>query len=246
MISCYFGVPGAGKTTLLTMFARQALKDIEFYNKYHFRRSRKRRVYEHIYTNFQCEGCERIEYLDLKTYKMYNSLILLDELTLDADNRDFKKFPIEIRDFLVLHRHLGVDIIYATQAYDKVDTKIRALTQDLWYMSKSVIPLLCEFTVAKRIYRNITINEYTSELLLGYRFCNFLEAFFVRNVRICFRRLYYSSFNSFDEDRLATREVFKSSLWGTESEVLPKPETISADPLPDDEFDIEFFNLDEG
>lgn len=218
MITCYFGVPGCGKTTFLTKFAQKELKRIEQGSS----------PYLAVYTNFYCEGCKVIDFKDLSQYKILDSLILLDEITLDADNRDFKSFPQEIRDFFVLHRHLGCDIIYATQAFDTVDKKIRVLTQQLWYMEKSVLPLLSEFTTARRIYRTITINEHTSELIMGYRFCNFLEAFFTSNRKLCFRRFYYSKFNSFDEGQLSARPILKSSSWQPNPPTpLPKPDVIN-------------------
>lgn len=203
MISCYFGVPGAGKTTLLSKFAVKELKKIK----------RKRSKYKRVYTNFECKGCYKMTFADLEKYKFEDCLILLDELMLDADNRGFKTFPLGIRDFLTLHRHVGVDIIYATQAYDKVDSKIRALTYDLWYMTKSVVPIFSEFTLCKRIYRRIVINEYSGELIMGYRFCNFLEMLFAVNAKIVFRRLYYRYFDSFEEGVLAKRTPFDSVLW---------------------------------
>ena len=212
MISCYFGVPGSGKTTLLTKFAYRAMKDSKLPKL--VARLKKRKQYKHVYTNFYCEGAEIIDFKDLGNYKTYDSLIILDELAMDADNRKFKSFPDEIRDFFILHRHLGNDIIYATQSYEAVDLKIRFLTQELWYMSKSVLPLLRGFTYAKRIYRAININEHTSELILGYRFCNLLESFFVRNVQICWRRKYYKKFDSFEEGKLEPRAEYHSpSTW---------------------------------
>lgn len=203
MITCYFGVPGVGKSTLLSKIAVNEI--------YRIRRGKSR--YKAVFSNFDIKGCNRIEYEDLKTYKMYDCLLLFDEMTLDADNREFKKFDKDIRDFFILHRHFGVDIIYATQAYDKVDAKIRALTADLWYMSKTVVPLLNQFTMSQKIYRNIKINEYTGELIMGYRFCNLLERFFVKNVRVCFRPFYYSYFDSFDEGKLASRDELQLQQW---------------------------------
>lgn len=221
MITCYFGVPGVGKTTLLTKLAVKAIKRKD---------KGKKGAYEHVYTNFYCKGASKLDFNDLNTYKITNSLILLDEITMDADNRDFKKFPEGIRDFFILHRHLGNDIIYATQGYDAVDKKIRLLTQELWYMQKSVLPFFNSFTSAKRIYRTIAINEHTSELVLGYRFCNFIESISTRNFQSCFRPLYYKYFDSFDEGILESRPELPLSVWGEAAEDaagLPAPDVVS-------------------
>lgn len=208
MITCYFGVPGCGKTTLLTNFAVREINRIK----------KGRSPYKHVYTNFFCLGAEKIDFDDLATFKITDSLILLDELAMDADNRKFKTFPDSIRDFFILHRHLGCDIIYATQSYEMVDLKIRQLTAQLWYMQKSVVPFLNLFTTAKRVYRTIAINEHTSELTLGYRFCNLVESLFTRNYKIVYRPLYYKYFDSFDEDKLTFRPVLQSSLWGSNND----------------------------
>ena len=216
MITGYFGVPGVGKTTLLTKIGVKAIK----------RMNRGKGKYENVYTNFYCKGARRLNFNDLKTYKIINSLILLDEITMDADNRDFKNFPDEIRDFFILHRHLGNDIIYATQGYDAVDKKIRLLTQELWYMQKTVLPFFSEFTSAKRIYRTININEHTSELTLGYRFCNLLESFFTSNYKTVWRRRYYKYFDSFDEGILESRPHLDTLLWDEKLPVLPSADVL--------------------
>lgn len=215
MVTCYFGVPGVGKTTLLAKFARKGLRAV------------KKGRYEAVYTNFYCKGCKRLDFKVLDTYKIYNSLIILDEITLYADNRKFKSFPDGVRDFFILHRHLGNDIIYATQSYEMVDLKIRQVTQELWYMSRTVVPILREFTTAKRIYRQININEHTSELTLGYRFCNLLEAFFTTNYKTVLRRRYYKYFDSYEEGALENRPVFSSRLWDE-----PSSESAPLPPLP--------------
>lgn len=221
MITCYFGVPGVGKTTFASKLAQNELKRI----------SKGKSKYKDVYTNFYCKGCRKIEFSDLKDNVVHDSLIVFDELTLDADNRCFKDFPLAIRDFLVLHRHVGVDIVYLTQNYSAIDLKVRHLTQELWYMSRSVIPLLTEFTYAKRIYRQININENTSELTLGYRFCNFLESLFVSNMKYCFRRSYYKYFDSYEEGKLSGRPELITSTW--DSSVKPPKSGAVIDELPD-------------
>ena len=85
MITGYFGLPGSGKTTFLTMLAQKELK----------RMAKGKSPYKHILTNFYCEGCEKIDFNDLGRYQFDNALILLDEITIDADNRDFKNFGKE-------------------------------------------------------------------------------------------------------------------------------------------------------
>lgn len=193
MIKCYFGVPGVGKSTIL----------VREYKK-------NRKHYDHIYTiNVQIKGVEMITKEDLEKYKFKNTLILWDEITMDADNREFKSFSKDLRDFFILHRHLGCDIIYATQNFENVDKKVRDLTCELWYMQKSVVPLLREFTTAKRIYRQVNINEHTSELTLGYRFCNFIESIFVSNFKLVFRRRFYKYFDTHDELSLKERVLYE-------------------------------------
>lgn len=193
MIKCYFGVPGCGKSTTLVK---------------EYRKNRKK--YKHYYSiNIDIEGCKRITKEDFRKYKFHDSLFLWDEITLDYDNRNFKDFTQEDKESWLLHRHFGNDIIYATQNYENVDKKVRDLTMELWYMEKSIIPLLSEFTTTKRIYRNININENTSELTLGYRFCKLLEAFFVSNFQCIFRRRYYKYFNSWDELSMENRRDYE-------------------------------------
>lgn len=193
MIKCYFGVPGVGKSTILVK---------------EFKKNKKR--YDHIYTiNIDIKGAKGITKDDLEVYKFNNSLILWDEITMDADNREFKTFSKPLRDFFILHRHLGCDIIYATQNFENVDKKVRDLTSELWYMSKTVIPLFNNFTSAKRIYRQVNINEHTSELTLGYRFCNFIESIFVSNYRLCFRPRFYKYFDTHDELSLKGRVLYE-------------------------------------
>lgn len=193
MIKAYFGVPGCGKTTTLVK---------------EYRKNRKK--YKNFYSvNVDIKGCKRITKEDFRKYKFENALILWDEITLDYDNRDFKNFTLQDKESWLLHRHLGLDIIYCTQNYENVDKKIRDITIELWYMQKSVIPLLSAFTTTKRIYRNININENTSELTLGYRFCNLIESFFVSNFKIIWRRKYYKYFDSWDELGIKERRSYE-------------------------------------
>ena len=216
MIVGYFGLPGSGKTTFLTMIAQKELKRIAL----------GKSKYEYVLTNFYCEGTFRIDYMDLGKFDLRNSLILLDEITLDADSRDFKFFPKEKRYFFVLHRHYNCDIIYFTQQWDAVDKKIRNLTSDLFYVKKAFCnvqgllfrPFQC-FSVARRIFRTIDINEYTKEIVSGYRFPTTFERFFGRTKQFCFRPKWYKYFDSWDIPQELPEFEFKEWL-------LPSDEAV--------------------
>lgn len=203
MITCYFGTPGCGKTTLLASIAQKELKKM----------ANNQSSYKHVLTNFYCQGCERIELKQLGNYDLEDCLILLDEITLDADSRDFKTFEQSKKLFFVLHRHVGCDIIYFCQDFSRVDKTIRNLTYDLWYVEKSVFPLFREFTVCKRIWRNININEYSNELTLGYRFSNLRERLFTSTRKVIFRKPWYKYFDSYDKGDLAHLQPFDFVLW---------------------------------
>lgn len=192
MIKCYFGTPGCGKTSLL---ARAYKKN--------------KKKYDRVYTiNCDIKGCKKIDKTITEEYKMYNTLILWDEITLDYDNRNFKEFSQKAKEFWLLHRHFKVDIIYATQNFENVDKKIRDITEELWYIHKPVVPIFKELSVAKRIYRKININENTADLTLGYRFSQGLEKLFVKNNEICMRRIFYKLFNTNEELTMERREIY--------------------------------------
>lgn len=210
MVTCFFGIPGVGKTTILTQIAVKELNRI---------RSGKSK-YDMVLTNFYCVGCHQIDFTQLSEYKLYNCLILLDEITLDADNRHFKSFPTGARDFFILHRHLHCDIVYATQSFDMVDMKIKNVTGELWYMQKSVIPFFREFTYSKRVYRKVNINEFTADMTNGYRFCNLAETLFTSNFKLTYRKLYYKYFDSFEEGKLADRHILYPTKWSSSDQTL--------------------------
>lgn len=201
MIQGYFGLPGSGKTTFLTMIAQKELKKIK----------KNKSNYDKVLTNFFCDGCYKIDYKDLGHFSIENSLILLDEITLDADSRDFKQFDKFHKSFFLLHRHYNCDVIYFTQQYDGVDKKIRDITSSLYRVKKVAF-----FSIATQIYRCLDINEQTKEIVQGYRFPNFIERLFCRVHRYCLRPLYYKYFDSWERPDL---EDYEYAVWHRFEEV---------------------------
>ena len=142
MIVGYFGLPGSGKTTFLTRIAQKELRNI----------AKGKSKYERVYTNFYCQVCYKIDFKNLGVYNVENALVLLDEITLDADSRDFKSFAHHTKSFFLLHRHYNCDVIYFTQQWNNVDKKIRDVTSDLFYVTKAFANVL------PRIYANGAIS----------------------------------------------------------------------------------------
>lgn len=201
MITGYFGLPGVGKSTMLAKIARKELKRIK----------RGKSKYTQVLTNYSVAGCKRFDFNQLGKYDMSGSLILIDEITMDADNRDFKHFSDTLRNFFILHRHYGIDVIYFTQNWNAVDKKIRDLTFDLFYLRK-----VAWWTMCTRIFRCLEINEQTKEIVQGYRFPNlweriksFIFPWFVIS-KIVFRPAWYKYFDSFDSPVLP---VFQFKEW---------------------------------
>lgn len=198
MISGYFGLPGAGKTSFLAKIAQKEIRRIK----------RKKSPYKMVLTNFDCQGCYRLDFHDMGKYLIDNALILIDEITLEADSRDFKKFDQQLKYFFIMHRHYHCDIIYFCQQYDGLDKKIRDLTKELWYVKK----IAC-WTLATRIYRILDIDDLTHDIVQGYRFPSVWEnliSFICPPLlpirRWCFRPRWYKYFDSWTRDPLPEKQ----------------------------------------
>lgn len=203
MVVGFFGTPGSGKSTLLTKYAIRELRKLKS----------GKSAYKHVLTNFPVYGCEQVQVSDLGRYEIENSLILIDEITLDCDSRDYKNFSVALKNFFTLHRHVGNDVIYFMQDPSRVDKSIRNVTYSLYYVSSPITPFFRRFTVARRVFRNFDINEYSSELILGYRFPKLKEMIFLSTMKICYRPFYYKYFNSFDKLQLDNLPAFDFQKW---------------------------------
>lgn len=64
-----------------------------------------------------------------------NSVVLIDEINLLWDNRDFKSFPKPLQKYLRLQRHKKIKLIMFSQTFD-CDAKIRNLADTLYLCNK--------------------------------------------------------------------------------------------------------------
>lgn len=196
MVTGYFGLPGCGKSTFLAKIARKAIRSGR---------------YDKVFCNFYVDGTYQLNPDDLGQFDFSNCLILIDEITLFFDSRDFKKFQQHQKEFFLMHRHYGVDIVYFTQQYDGVDKKIRDITQTLYHVKRTGCASL-----ARCIHRTLDVNNDTKEIVYGYYinkgFFGFITSLFSRGEwQFCFRPLYYKYFDSFDRIDLPKKDFVKWS-----------------------------------
>lgn len=152
MITGVFGLPRAGKSTFLAWCAEQALNGKPICAG---KRSWKIPLTEHthydaVYCNFPLYGCRKFNFDDLGNLMFENCLILIDEIMLFCDSRNWKTFGENLKYFFAMHGHYHVDVIYCSQSFKDCDLKIRDRTQQLCFIRKSgllngyslIIPLI--------------------------------------------------------------------------------------------------------
>ena len=142
-----FGKKGSGKSTYLVKLAKQYLKRKKHWN---------------IYTNMDELFIPGVRHFDIKHLGDFvpeaDSLLLLDEVGMIWDNRDYKTFKPQVRDFFKLQRHYHVTVYMASQTFD-VDKKLRDLCDGMFLHSN----FMRVFTLGRRITRQVVITESTSE-----------------------------------------------------------------------------------
>lgn len=123
MIEFYFGLPRTGKTTLISKMALTEAKKYKY-------------VYVNVHLADMPHNVYYIENEWVGKYDMSDSLILIDEGSIFADNRDYKNFSKALVHFFVLHGHYRTNIRIFAQTYSGVDKKIRTLCNNVYYMYK--------------------------------------------------------------------------------------------------------------
>lgn len=142
-----FGKKGSGKSTYLVKLAWRYL---------HKRKGWK------VYTNMEELFIPGVRHFNIQHLGDFvpeaNSLLLLDEVGMIWDNRDYKVFKPQVRDFFKLQRHYRVLVYMASQTFD-VDKKLRDLCDGMFLHSN----FARIFTLGKRITRKVVITQSTSE-----------------------------------------------------------------------------------
>ncbi len=135
-------------------------------------------------------------------------LLLCDEVGMIWDNRNYKSFKPEVRDFFKLQRHYHVKCVLFSQTFD-IDKKLRDLT-DQMYLVKNFARV---FTYGKRIRKFITIKESqtddSSSLAEGLEFDS-LFWWWLGSRTLTFIPRWSKYFNSFEAPELQRVEYVQT------------------------------------
>lgn len=131
-----FGKKGSGKTTLLVKEAVRSMRQ-------------GKQVYSTVYI----PGAHLFNVQEVGHYTFPpESVVFIDEVGMIWDNRNFKAFRPEVRDWFKLQRHYHVSVWLFSQAAD-IDLKLRMLMDEM-YLCTCHMGFL---SVARKIKRTITI-----------------------------------------------------------------------------------------
>lgn len=141
-LTMVFGKKGCGKTTYLTKLAYNHWRDGWL-----------------VFSTENIEHTIHIDYSDIGRYWFpEHSVILVDEVGMIWDSRDFKNFKNEVRDWFKYQRHNKVKVYLFSQTFD-IDKKLRDLTDQMYLLVK----LFRVFSYGKKIDKHIVLNNSTAE-----------------------------------------------------------------------------------
>lgn len=172
------GKKGSGKTTYLTKIAIKGIK-----------------AGRTVYSTVEIPGtilfdCKLIGYYTF----LPNSIVLIDEVGMIWDNRDFKNFKPQVRDFFKYQRQYRLTVYLFSQTFD-VDLKLRNLTDEMYLLSNK----LRVFSVARRIQKRLTISKgkdgQPSTLADDYEFAPLLSGSAIKITFIPRWQDYYKSYD---------------------------------------------------
>lgn len=169
MMTGIIGLPRQGKSTLLAKIAKKRLK-----------KGIK------CYSNFPMKGCLKLNFNDLGKKNFHDCCILIDEISLFADCRNFKDFGDNLVYFFTNYGHFNVEIFYCTQNYDDCDKKIRCLTDELYSITS-----FWRFSLCRPIVKSIIIDGDIKNCYVEKRI-----------PKIIYRPFYYDMFDSYNRREL--------------------------------------------
>lgn len=133
-----YGKKGAGKSTLMTKISIMA-----------FRKGIK------VYTTTPIAGAEYFDYKQIGYRKFdENSILLIDEVSLIWDNRDWKNMDKHVVEFFRYLRKNRISCYLFSQSFD-IDKKLRDLTDSMYLTSN----FMRVWSISRKINKRITVSR---------------------------------------------------------------------------------------
>lgn len=204
-----FGKKGAGKSTYLTMLAVKYAK-----------------AGRPVYSTLNVPYAYKLDYNDIG-FKSFppRSVLLIDEVGMIWDNRNFKNFKSEVRDYFKLQRHYRHTVYLFSQSFD-VDLKLRTLTDRMYLL----VNPLGWFTYIRSITRSITVTEASSQAesrIADQLHLSGIAGLLFGSSKIMLIPRYAKYFDSFIVDELPPHE---SERWENEYQIFRKKNFRRRDP----------------
>ena len=196
MIRTFFGSPGAGKTTLAVKMAMK-----------------KKKYYDNVYLNFEhtIPGTYVCSLDEIGEWTFPDdSYIAVDEAGIEFNNRAYKALPKPAIAWFKKHRHYRCDIAIFSQSWEDMDITLRRLSDQLWYLYR-----FGPFTLSRRVYKRVTVNKETEQIIDGYRMASMLwlliwplqleGGLFEPKFKLTYRPFYYQYFDSYSKDNIPVK-----------------------------------------
>lgn len=200
-----FGKKGAGKSTYLTMLAVKYAK-----------------AGRPVYSTLNVPYAYKLDYHDIG-FKSFppDAVLLIDEVGMIWDNRNFKNFKNEVRDYFKLQRHYRHTVYLFSQSFD-VDLKLRTLTDRMYLL----VNPMGWFTYIRSITRSITVTEASSQAesrIADQLHLSGLAGLLFGSSKIMLIPKYAKYFDSFVVDELPPSE---DQRWENEYQIFRRKERL--------------------
>lgn len=167
-----FGIPGSGKSTHAA--------SVVWHNLKHGIKT---------YSNVDILGSVRISKDEIGKYAIQDGDLILDEASIEYNNRNYKSLPLQTIEWFKKYRHEDVGNIYIySQSYEDMDVTLRRLADHLYIIRRSLPGLF----VLRRINRSVDIDKETRSIIDAY-FFGFL------GIKFLFGFRYWHMFDSYEK-----------------------------------------------
>lgn len=206
----YFSIRFRNNYKLIMVFGRKGCGKTTYLTKLSFKYMSQRRP---VYTSEYIPGTFHIEPKDVGRYWFPpESVLLIDEVGMVYDNRKYKDFADEVRDYYKLQRHYKNTVYLFSQNFD-IDVKLRNLT-DYMVMLHNYFNCI---SVGKKIILRQTIIRATGMSEAAIKDDLVLMPFFFPGARVVtWIPKYHKYFNSFATPDLRRKD------W----KITPFPENV--------------------